>query len=527
MVQCVADEMATTRQREEMLPLLKRHEIQVLRRAGFSQAEVARRTGVSSREIRRIDGESEVSHVDDAAARKERRIGRPSKAEPFREVVCEILRAEPGTLSVEVLRRAKLRGYAGSKTALYALIAGIRPPKAAPVVRFEGVAGEFCQHDFGHCDVRFLDGTKRRIHFFASRLKWSRWVEVSLVENEQVETLVRGVAEHYERMGGRPLLAVFDRPKTVVIKSAIGREVEEWNATFAQAMLDIGVGVEVCAARSGNQKGSVERLVGWVKNSFFKQRRFVDDEDLREQLREWLAVANTKTVSRATGVTPESRIVEERARLRPLKVAAADLALRFPVVVGPTAEVLHEGVPYSMPPGSMHIAGTLYLYRERVRIVAGNHKTEQRRRTKGEPPDTPSEHRTEMLAAVHGRRAKLYYMREQLLRLGGSSGVYITHLVHRRPRTWMRDVEAIFELLQVHGSDAVRAALAALSEKKLFGAEYVRRELAPSGDPSSEAWTWKGKASVSGNGDGSQPRRPSARRTTRRSGGAEPRRGAR
>ena len=39
-------------------------------------------------------------------------------------------------------------------------------------------------------------------------------------------------------------------------------------ATFAQAIVDIGVGVEMCAPRSGSQKGSVEKLVGWVKTSF-------------------------------------------------------------------------------------------------------------------------------------------------------------------------------------------------------------------------------------------------------------------
>ena len=41
MVECVADAMGKRRQPEEMLPLLKRHEIQVLRRAGHSQSEVA------------------------------------------------------------------------------------------------------------------------------------------------------------------------------------------------------------------------------------------------------------------------------------------------------------------------------------------------------------------------------------------------------------------------------------------------------------------------------------------------------
>src|SRR5262249_35155319 len=160
----------------------------------------------------------------------------------------------------------------------------MRPPKQKPVVRFEGLPGEFSQHDFGEVDVRFLDGTTKRIHFFASRLKYSRWVEVTIVPDQKVESLVRPLVAHYASMGGVPLVAVFDRPKTVVLKWKKNGEVLEYNPTFAQVMLEIGVGVELCWPRSGNQKGSVESLVKWVKGSFFKQRRFLDEEDLRRQL---------------------------------------------------------------------------------------------------------------------------------------------------------------------------------------------------------------------------------------------------
>jgi transposase len=131
-------------------------------------------------------------------------------------VIAAILAQEPELLSVELLRRAKLRGYTGGKTALYTLISALRPKTIRPLVRFEGLAGEFTQHDFGHVDVRFLDRTEKRVHFFASRLKYSRWVEVTIVKDERAETLVRTFVDHFAAIGGVPLLAVFDRPKTVV-----------------------------------------------------------------------------------------------------------------------------------------------------------------------------------------------------------------------------------------------------------------------------------------------------------------------
>jgi hypothetical protein len=39
-------------------------------------------------------------------------------------------------------------------------------------VRFEGLPGEFSQHDFGQV-LEFCTGASQRIHFFASRLKYS------------------------------------------------------------------------------------------------------------------------------------------------------------------------------------------------------------------------------------------------------------------------------------------------------------------------------------------------------------------
>ncbi len=134
--------------------MLKRHAIKVLREAGLAQTDVAKRLSVSERSVRMIEAEPAVDTIDDAAERRRRRIGRPSKAEPFRSFVSEVFAKEPELLSLEVLRRARLVGYAGGKSALYALIASLRPEPVQPIVRFEGLPGEFSQHDFGEVGTR-------------------------------------------------------------------------------------------------------------------------------------------------------------------------------------------------------------------------------------------------------------------------------------------------------------------------------------------------------------------------------------
>ena len=461
-----------------MIDMLKRHEIQVLRRAGHSQIEVATLAGVARRTVQRVDGEAAVTHIDSVREREARGIGRPAKAEPFRSVIAEILAGEPQLLSVEVLRRVKLKGYEGGKTALYELIREVRPKTSRPLVRFEGLAGEFTQHDFGHVDVRFLNGAEKRVHFFASRLKYSRWVEVTIVPDERTETLVRTFVDHFAAIGGVPLLAVFDRPRTVALKWTRDGQVTEWNPLFAGVALDLSVGIEVCWPAAPWQKGSVENLVGWVKGSFFKQRRFVDDDDLVEQLAEWRTEVNTQRPCRATKIIPAVRLEEERPRLRSLKVAPADLALRVPIVVGPTAEVIHDTHPYSMPPDAIGIAGTLYLYRDRVRIVVGRFAvTHERKFQPGEGSILP-EHRAQHVAAVSGKRAKRYLQREHLLQLGPEALAYLTELTHRRPQIWLRDIDRLHTLLATYGDDAMRGALARGVAEHAIGAEYIAHFLA-------------------------------------------------
>ena len=472
------DVMPRRPQEPEMLSLLDRHEIQVLLKAGHTKADVHERTGASLKTIARIAAEQAVSHVDDHRAAKERRVGRPSQTTPVVDDVRAWLATEPMVPTQELLRRAqKDKGYAGKKSAFYAIVAALRPKVAPPVVLFDGVPGEFSQHDFGEVDVRYGDGTVERIHFFASRLKYSRFAQVSIVDNQRVESLIRGLCRHFQAFGGVPLLAVFDRPRTVVLETGSGRDVRRFNATFAQAILEMGCGVEMCAARSGNQKGSVEAIVKWVKNSFFKGRVFRDRADLEAQLADWLHETNTARPNRATNVIPETRRQEELPRLRPLAVLPESLAMRVPTTVGPSGHIVFEGARYMVAPEATNCPATLFVYEDRIRIEAGRHVSEQRRRTKSEPIEVAPEHRAARVAAVFGNRGKLYEQRQQLLELGPVALEFFTELVHRRRKDWPAVVTSLHQMLLDHGEDAMRDALGVATSQQTFTVAAVERRL--------------------------------------------------
>jgi hypothetical protein len=177
---------------------------------------------------------------------------------------------------------------------------------------------------------------------------------------------------------------------------------------------------------------------------------------------------------------PAVRLAEEQARLRPLKVVPNDLALRIPIHVGPTATVLHDTHVYSMPPEAIGINGTLFLYPDRVRIVAGHHVAFHPRLWKPRERSILANHRALMIAAVSGKRAKRYQKRQHLLEIGQPALDYITEIVHRRPRAWIGDIDRLHSLLQQHGPDALLCAFTRALEHRTFGSEYVSHFLTES-----------------------------------------------
>jgi hypothetical protein len=261
---------------------------------------------------------------------------------------------------------------------MYALIARLRPATTLSALDRAKMPGAVSQHELGSVRVRFRDGASARIFFVASRLAYSRWLEVSIVPDQGIESLLRTLVDHYARMGGVPLLSMLRVPKRVPIRIRSGAG-HEWHPALAQAALDLGVGVVVPSPR--DRKLYVDPLARWVKKRFFERRRFADTADLKSQLSEWVYSVNTKIPSRSTRMVPAKRMSDhEQAYLRPSLVSPREFALRVPAVVGPKANVVYEGVSYQMPPDTVGMLATVRVERTRLRIVVARRHIDHDRR---------------------------------------------------------------------------------------------------------------------------------------------------
>ena len=77
------------------------------------------------------------------------------------------------------------------------------------------------------------------------------------------------------------------------------------------------------------------------------------------------------------------------------------------------------------------------------------------------------------MAAVSGKRGQRYLKRQQLLDLGEPALRYLTEIVHRRPGQWLGEVDRLHEVLQRHGPEVLRRAMAEGLKEEIFSAAYV------------------------------------------------------
>lgn len=470
-----------------MIDPMTRQRIHIHREAGLSHGRIAGLTRTSVRSVQRVLGEPMPTPAEMADGRLSRpHGGRPAVAFAHADRLTALLAERPDLPTTELLRIATTEWcWSGSRATFFRIVRSLRPaPVPEPMVRFEGLPGEFAQFDFGEAVVTYADDRTEKVIIFVGRLKFSRAVQVFIVPDQQTETLIRCVVACCRAWGGSPLAWVFDNPKTVVV-SRPGESPVRLNADLAHLAGELRVAVELCTPRRGNQKGSVERGVGWAKNSFLRVRRFLDRADLEAQLAAWLAEINAQRRSDATKEIPATLLAQEAGRLadRPVPWTADAYPLRASATVTPVATAVVRGTPYQVDPKAIGTVATVLIRRHTVEFhtVRGTVITHQRRDGQRAVQRLPGQ-ATEVLTRLHGERKRNYWQRECILALGPAAATFLEELIHARGNGgWVREVARLFALLEERGANRLTTALARCVERgrhDLFAVEAALKEIA-------------------------------------------------
>ena len=453
---------------------MDRSAVKAMKKRGISNAQISRELRMDPKTVRHIL-EQPVDVTAKTRARANAVEGFTADIEGWLE------RQVPVQRMLELVRGAEVP-YQGSRSEFYRQVAKLREQREMQdnegSVRFEGLPGEYCQVDWG--EVRGLQfsgqpaGTR---YFFCARLKWSRLSFVVFTKNMKLETLIRCLLQAFEYFGGVPWNCVFDNMKTVTSgRDAEGRPI--WNDRFLKLMNEVGCHPLACWPESGNQKGAVENLVGWVKSNFIPERSFINDDDLATKARAWVDAGNL-TVSRAHGKIPrEVWKLRERAKLTELGTTADD-GLVYEVQVGPESLVHIDGNRYSVPVGYIKQnlllrlrGGWVDAYWE-DKLVAHHPRAKERQAL----PIIIPEHFEPVFAKKPRARVMVY--RDFLVKQDASVASYISELCYRLRGEFGPHILAMYQLLETFGANQLGVACAIAGEHSAYGAEYLSNLLHP------------------------------------------------
>ena len=449
---------------------MDRSAIKTLRRKEMKIKEIAETMGIDRKTV------MAVLHGPTEAQPQTR--ARESQVDAFEESIKGWLKKDvPVKRMLELAREAAVP-YQGKRSEFYRQVAQIRKglhlEEQDIFVRFEGLAGEYCQVDWGEIrDMPFVRQPAGTRYFLCARLKFSRLSFVKFTTDMRLETLTRCLLEAFESFGGVPWVCVFDNMRTVIN----GRDEHQrpiWNKTFLKFLFEVESHPLACWPQSGNQKGAVENLVGWVKSNFIPERSFLDDADLARQAKIWLDRAN-QAVSQAHGEAPVDVWRDrERSKLVSLKTNAKDYGIVYEVSAGTESLVNIDANRYSVPVGCI---GRPLLARVRLDWIDFYWEDKQvarhaRVKTKQYKPIRIPEHYEEVFKKKPRAQVMLY--RDHLMEVDKSIAAYIETLCFReRGGGFDPHILNIYELYKEHGADELGAACAIASEHGAYGAAYL------------------------------------------------------
>ncbi len=306
---------------------------------GVSIKELMRRTGLARNTIR-VALRSEAPPAF-------RCPERPSKVDPFKEEIHELLRHDPRLTGVRVRELIEPLGFDGGKSIVDDYLREVRPLflKARTHQRTVYRPGEVCQWDLWETSapVPVGHGQSRRAWVVVACLGYSRAGAGALIFSKEAPDVLWGMTRCLWSFGALPELMVWDREGC--LHAGAGRPTDAYAAFCGQ----LPVGWLFCQPADPQAKGAVERLQGYLETNFEPGRRFANELDLQLQLDAWFEKANGRT-HKTLRCRPVDRLVEEREVMRSLPDRAPDVDRRLVVRVPPDPHLRVDTNDYSLDP---------------------------------------------------------------------------------------------------------------------------------------------------------------------------------
>lgn len=392
---------------------------------------------------------------------------RASKLDPFKGTISRLL-AQYNYSASQILTVLREEGYKGGKTTLTSYVTRIRPRNRQAYLRLQFAPGQAAQVDWGSAGLLQVGNTQRRLSFLAIVLCHSRRIYLEFTLGETQEQFLGVHRNAFLFFGGVPMELIVDNCKVAVLEHRRGEE-PKLNPKYLDFAQHYGCRIRACNPLAPNEKGRVERVVGYVKNNFLAGRQLGSLEAINTEARLWMTTVANVRKHGETGNVPDLVFAEEN--LRALNPNPYDIASIHSTHSSRTCRVRYESNTYSVPAQYARQSLTLKVYPERLVILHSERMIAEHVRSyeRGRDFELPGHMEPLLQQKLRAHRQRQLI---RFLELGPAATPYYQALQNCRSDV-MEQVQKIVALSELHGAELISRLLEDLLELRAFSADYV------------------------------------------------------
>jgi transposase len=393
---------------------------------------------------------------------------RLSKLDPFKGRIVAWLDAHPLSAQ-QVFQRLCEAGYDGGVSLVKDYVRRIRPRPHAAFLTLAFAPGEVAQVDWGEWGSIAVGNTRRRLSFFVMVLAYSRQLYVEFTLSQSMEHFLAAHIHAFDALGV-PRRVMVDNLRSAVLAHVRG-EPPQFNPRYLDFARHYGFEVVACNVAKGNEKGRVERAVGYVKGNFLNGQELPAFAALNPAVRLWLETVANVRLHRETQRRPVDLWAEERAHLQPVNPRRFDVAQVLAVRADRQFRVTFETNRYSVPARFAGAQLTLKAYPEHLCLYHDQDLIARHVRCWERHCDVADPDHAKALVAQR-RHAQDAHALQRFLALSPQAPKYHEGLLQRRGNA-LSHVRKILALADIHGAEAVNRAMDDALAFAAFSSEYI------------------------------------------------------
>lgn len=304
---------------------------------------------------------------------RQRRPRRKPKLQPYLPIIEQILRDDQQAPKKQrhtawrIFERLRdEHGFAGGYTIVKDAVREWKQTRQEVLLPLSHPPGK-AQVDFGEATIK-LNGVERKAALFVMTLPYSGAIFIQAFPRECTETFLEGHCRAFEFLGGVPRRISYDNTSIAVTKVLRGRE-RQLTEEFLRLKSSCLFQEYFCLARRANEKGHVERLLGFARRNFLVPvPDVVSFAALNRKLWE-RCLANLSQRTRGRSGTKAELLLEDQAALLPLSQQRFEPRQVTPVSADTQSLVRFETNSYSVPVQYAHRKLTVVATIDEVRLI--------------------------------------------------------------------------------------------------------------------------------------------------------------